>query len=201
VDKREFDTIYHEHLSYFSVTALSRLFARHGLVMQDVEPLKIHGGSLRVTVAMAGAASSEAVTRMLEGEERDGLTRLPFYTRFGKAVADLRDSLTTLLKDLRGDKKRIAAYGAAAKGSTLLNYCGIGRDLLDFVVDRSPHKQGRFMPGVRLPIAAPERLLEDRPDYVLLLTWNFADEILAQQAEFRAGGGRFIVPVPDVRVV
>jgi hypothetical protein len=138
---------------------------------------------------------------MLAAEERDGLTRLPFYTRFGKAVEDLRDSLTALLKDLRGKHQRIAAYGAAAKGSTLLNYCGIGRDLLDYVVDRSPHKQGRFMPGVGLPIAAPERLLEDRPDYVLLLTWNFADEILAQQAEFRAGGGRFIVPVPDVRVV
>jgi SAM-dependent methyltransferase len=201
VDKREFDTIYHEHLSYFSVTALSRLFARHGLAIVDVEPLKIHGGSIRVTVGMAGAASSEAVKRMLDAEERDGLTRLPFYTRFGKAVEDLRDSLTALLKELRGKRHSIAAYGAAAKGSTLLNYCGIGRDLLDFVVDRSPHKQGRFMPGVRLPIAPPERLLEDRPDYVLLLTWNFAEEILAQQAEFRAGGGRFIVPVPDVRVV
>jgi SAM-dependent methyltransferase len=201
VDKREFDTIYHEHLSYFSLTALSRLFARHGLAIRDVEPLEIHGGSIRVTVGMAGAAPSEAVSRMLDAEERDGLTRLPFYTRFGKAVEDLRESLTALLKDLRGKHQRIAAYGAAAKGSTLLNYCGIGRDLLDFVVDRSPHKQGRFMPGVRLPIAAPERLLQDRPDYVLLLTWNFADEILAQQAEFRAGGGRFIVPVPDVRVV
>jgi SAM-dependent methyltransferase len=201
VEKCEFDTIYHEHLSYFSLTALSRLFARHGLAIQDVEPLAIHGGSLRVTVGMEGAPRSGSVSRMLDAEERDGLTRLPFYTRFGKAVEDLRDSLTSLLKDLRGKQQRIAAYGAAAKGSTLLNYCGIGRDLLDFVVDRSPHKQGRFMPGVRLPIAPPERLLEDRPDYVLLLTWNFADEILAQQAEFRAGGGRFIVPVPDVRVV
>jgi SAM-dependent methyltransferase len=201
VEKREFDTIYHEHLSYFSLTALSRLFARHGLAIHHVEVLAIHGGSLRVTVGMEGAPRSESVSRMLEAEERDGLTRLPFYTRFGKAVEDLRDRLTSLLKDLRGKQQRIAAYGAAAKGSTLLNYCGIGRDLLDFVVDRSPHKQGRFMPGVRLPIAPPERLLEDRPDYVLLLTWNFADEILAQQAQFRAGGGRFIVPVPDVRVV
>jgi SAM-dependent methyltransferase len=201
VDKREFDTIYHEHLSYFSVTALCRLFERHGLAMQDVERLAIHGGSLRVTLGMAGAASAAAVGQMLDAEERDGLTRLPFYTRFGKAVEDLRDNLTALLKNLRAKKQRIAAYGAAAKGSTLLNYCGIGRELLDFVVDRSPHKQGRFMPGVHLPIAPPERLLEDRPEYVLLLTWNFVDEILAQQAEFRAGGGRFIVPVPDVRIV
>ena len=201
IDKREFDTIYHEHLSYFSLTALDRLFARHGLAVVDVERLSIHGGSLRVTVGRAGTPPASAVARLLDEEDRAGLTRLPFYTRFATAVEDLRGSLTGMLSDLRGQGHRLAAYGAAAKGSTLLNFCGIGRDLLDFVVDRSPHKQGKFMPGVRLPISPPSRLLEDRPDYVLLLTWNFADEILAQQAEFRNGGGRFIVPVPDVRVV
>jgi SAM-dependent methyltransferase len=201
VDKREFDTIYHEHLSYFSLTALDRLFARHGLAVVDVERLAIHGGSLRVTVGHAGVPPAPAVARLLEEEDRAGLTRLPFYQRFAKAVEDLRDNLNGLLTGLRGQGLRLAAYGAAAKGSTLLNFCGIGQDLLDFVVDRSPHKQGKFMPGVRLPIAAPSRLLEDRPDYVLLLTWNFADEILAQQTQFLKGGGRFIVPVPHVRIV
>jgi len=201
IDKREFDTIYHEHLSYFSLTALVRLFARHGLAVVDVETLRIHGGSLRVTLAHDGAPAAASVARLLEEEERDGLTGIAYYQRFAQAVQELSGSLTRLLSDLRGQQRRLAAYGAAAKGTTLLNYCGIGRDLLDFVVDRSPHKQGRFMPGVRLPIVAPSRLLDERPDYVLLLTWNFADEILAQQAEFRRGGGRFIVPVPDVSVV
>lgn len=201
IDKREFDTIYHEHLSYFSLTAVHRLFARHGLAVIDVERLRIHGGSLRVTAALAGTPAAAAVAALLEEEERDGLTRLAYYARFAKAVEDLRQSLTALLSDLRAKHHRIAAYGAAAKGSTLLNFCDIGPDVLDFVVDRSPHKQGKFMPGVRLPIAPPSRLLEDRPDYVLLLTWNFADEILAQQAQFRDGGGRFILPIPDVRVV
>ena len=201
IDKREFDTIYHEHLSYFSLTAMHRLFARHGLSVVDVERLPIHGGSLRVTVAHAGEPISAAVEQLLAEEERDGLTRLEFYTRFAKAVEDLRHSLTALLADLRAKNQRIAAYGAAAKGSTLLNFCAIGPDVLEFVVDRSPHKQGKYMPGVRLPIAAPSKLMEARPDYVLLLTWNFADEILAQQAAFRDLGGRFIVPIPDVRVV
>jgi SAM-dependent methyltransferase len=201
VDRREFDTIYHEHLSYFSLTAIARLLAPHDLTVVDIELLPIHGGSLRVTVAPDGAPAVPAVQRLLEEEERTGVTRFPFYERFAAAVHELRDSLTALLRELRGAGRQLAAYGAAAKGSTLLNYCGIGRDLLDFVADRSPHKQGKFMPGVRLPIVAPSRLLEERPDYVLLLTWNFADEILEQQAEFRHLGGHFIVPVPDVSVV
>ena len=201
IDNREFDTIYHEHLSYFSLTAVQRLFARHGLSVVDVERLRIHGGSLRVTAAHRGTPISAAVEALLDEEERDGLTRLAFYTRFASAVADLRRSLTALLADLRAKNQRIAAYGAAAKGSTLLNFCEIGPDVLEFVVDRSPHKQGKYMPGVHLPIAPPSRLMETRPDYVLLLTWNFADEILAQQAAFRGLGGRFILPIPDVRVV
>ena len=201
IDHREFDTIYHEHLSYFSLTALDRLFARHGLSVLDVERLAIHGGSLRVTAGRAGARTpSSRVVELLDNEERWGLTGLDYYLRFAAAVADLRRTLLALLSDLRAGGKRLAAYGAAAKGSTLLNCFGIGRDYLDFVVDRSPHKQGRFMPGVRLPIDAPSRLLRDRPDFVLLLTWNFADEILEQQAEFRQRGGRFIIPVPEVRV-
>jgi SAM-dependent methyltransferase len=200
IDHREFDTIYHEHLSYFSVTALVRLFAAHALVVVDAERIPIHGGSLRVTVAHAGTPRSRVVEALLEEEEGLGLTKLPFYMRFGRAVEDLRTQLTGLLAELRSNGHRIAAYGAAAKGSTLLNYCGIDCRTIEFVADRSPHKQGKLMPGVGIPIVAPQNLLATRPDYVLLLTWNFADEILAQQAEFRAQGGRFIIPIPDVRV-
>lgn len=129
------------------------------------------------------------------------MTTLAFYEGFADAVGALKTSLVSLLTDLRASGKRVAAYGAAAKGSTLLNCFGIGRDVLEYVVDRSPHKQGRYMPGVHLPIEPPARLLQDQPDYVLLLTWNFADEILEQQAEFRRAGGRFIIPVPEVRIV
>ena len=183
IDHREFDTIYHEHLSYFSLTAIHRLCASHGLAVIDVERLPIHGGSLRVTIGHAGGAPpSPAVGRLLDEEEAAGVTRLEFYQRFANDVADLRRSLLTVLSDLANP--------------ALGQYFGY----LDYVVDRSPHKQGRYMPGVHLPIHAPSRLLEDRPDCVLLLTWNFADEILAQQAEFRQGGGRFIIPVPAVRV-
>jgi hypothetical protein len=199
IDHCEFDTIYHEHLCYFSLTALDRLFRRHGLSIQNVERIAIHGGSLRVTVGKTHGAS-ERVARLLVEEAAWGVDRFDTYRDFGARVETLKATLTAMLAGfkLRGD--RIAAYGAAAKGSTLLNYFGIGRETLDFVVDRSPHKQGRFMPGVHIPILAPERLLEDMPDEVLLLTWNFADEILEQQKAYRQLGGRFIIPVPDVKV-
>jgi SAM-dependent methyltransferase len=203
IDHREFDTIYHEHLSYFSVTALDRLFAAHGLTVVDVERLAIHGGSLRVMLAhaRADAERSRVVDMQIEEEQGLGLTRLPFYTRFARAVEDLRNQLTELLTELRSNGHRIAAYGAAAKGATLLNYCGIDCRTIGFVVDRNPHKQGKLMPGVHIPIVSPQFLMATRPDYVLLLTWNFAEEILAQQAEFRDAGGRFIIPIPDLRVV
>jgi SAM-dependent methyltransferase len=203
LDKGEFDTIYHEHLFYFSLTALQRLFARHGLVVADVERIAIHGGSLRVSLvpAVSGRLASAAVEALLAEEAAWGVANPAVYRAFADRVARIRRELRSLLADLKRSGQRIVAYGAAAKGSTLLNYCAIGRETLDYVVDRSTVKQGRYMPGVHLPIEPTTRLLADRPDYVLLLAWNFADEILEQQAEYRAAGGRFIVPLPTPRVI
>jgi len=200
-EKCEFDTIYHEHLCYFSLRALDGLFRRHRLSVADVEHIPLHGGSLRLFVAHAGTAVSDRVTDLLAAERAAGLLTLDFYREFAGRIEALRGRLVGLLRQLKGEGRRLAAYGASAKGSTLLNVFGIGADLLDFVVDRSTVKQGRFTPGTHLPILRPEALLERRPDYVLLLTWNFADEILAQQAAYRAQGGRFIIPVPEPRLV
>lgn len=200
----EFDTIYHEHLCYFSLTALDRLFARQGLRIVDVERLPIHGGSLRVFGVAADAASaatpSARVAELLQEEAAWGVLDEATYRDFERRVTRLRAELVTLLGRLKSERKRIAAYGASAKGSTLLNYCGVGSETLDFVVDRSPVKQGRYTPGTHLQIFSPDKLLEEMPDYALLLTWNFADEILAQQAEYQRRGGRFIIPVPEVKV-
>ncbi len=204
IDHVEFDTIYHEHLCYYSLTALDRLFSRHGLRIYDAERLAIHGGSLRIYACHdtpAGSPRSEAVLRMLAEEAAWGVGRTEFYSSFGDQVLALRERLLALLHGLKQEGKQIAAYGASAKGSTLLNFFGIGEETLDFVVDRSPHKQGLYAPGVGLPIRPPEVLLESQPDYLLLLTWNFAEEIFAQQAEYRRRGGQFIVPIPDVRIV
>jgi SAM-dependent methyltransferase len=202
IDRCEFDTIYHEHLSYFSLTALNELFARHGLRICEVERLQIHGGSIRIFVEIEkGKAVSGNVREILEEEDRWGVNRIGFYKDFAQRVAQLKTSLRDLVFSLKGQNQRLAAYGAAAKGSTLLNFFEIGSSILDFVVDRSTYKQGHYMPGVRLPISAPTRLLEEMPSYVLLLTWNFEEEILRQQAEYRRRGGKFIIPIPEVRVV
>jgi hypothetical protein len=202
LDRVEFDTIYHEHLCYFSATAIAELMRRSGLELVHVEHLAIHGGSIRCHIAHAGARAVSAETQALLAEEAAWGVREPAaYLTFARRVEEVTAALVRTVRDLKAQGKRVAAYGAAAKGSTFLNYAGLGRDDIAFVVDRSPHKQGRFMPGVHIPIYAPERLLQERPDYVVLLTWNFADEILRQQAEFRAGGGRFIIPLPDVRIV
>jgi SAM-dependent methyltransferase len=205
IDRGEFDTIYHEHLCYFSLTALDNLFRRHGLHVQDVNQTPIHGGSLQVFVEKTAVdkeiRQSETVSRILETERESGMCQANFYLGFGAKVEKLRTDLLTLLRDLKQQGKRIAVYGASAKGSTLLNYFGIGRETLDFVADRSTIKQGLFTPGTHLPIHSPAKLLEVMPDYVMLLTWNFADEILAQQSEYRRRGGRFIIPIPEMRIV
>lgn len=200
IDNCEFDTVYHEHLSYFSLTGLDALFSRNDLTVQKVERLPIHGGTLRI-YAGHGGERDESVVQLLAHEKASGVSDIDFYKTFGARVEQLREDLLALLNELKSEGKRIAAYGASAKGSTLLNYCGVGRETLDYVVDRSTVKQGLYTPGTHLKIYAPEKLLADAPDHVLLLTWNFASEILEQQSEYRKQGGRFIVPVPFVKVV
>jgi SAM-dependent methyltransferase len=200
IEKCEFDTIYHEHLCYFSVSALEPLFRRHGLGLADVERIPVHGGSLRL-FASPGAETGAAARALMDEEHSAGMLGHAYYAGFAARVDKLRGDLRSLLGKLKGEGKRVAAYGASAKGSTLLNYFGIGAKDLDYVVDRSTEKQGRYTPGTHLRILPPAYLLEDRPDYLLLLTWNFFDEIIAQQADYRARGGKFIVPIPEVRII
>ena len=200
IDHREFDTIYHEHLCYFSVTALDNLFRRHGLYLNEVRRLSIHGGSLRLYVELRERVG-ESVLSLLALEREEGVDRVDFYRDFAREVEGVKVGLLSLLRGLRAAGKSIAAYGAAAKGATLINFVGIGSDLVGIVVDRNTFKQGRYMPGQHLPIFGPEKLLEARPDYVLLLAWNFADEICAQQAAYVEAGGRFIVPVPEPKIL
>lgn len=202
IEHTEFDTIYHEHVFYFTLTALQPLFDRHGLEIFRVQRLPIHGGSLRLFACKKGAHPVEnSVAELLREEQKRGVASLEYYQDFARQVLSIKQALLCLLEQLRKDGKRIAAYGASAKGSTLLNFFGIDAKALDFVADRSTYKQGRLTPGTHIPIVSPEELLEKLPDYALLLTWNFADEILAQQKAYREKGGKFIVPIPTVKVV
>ena len=200
IDHCEFDTIYHEHLCYFSVTAVDNLLRRHGLFLNDVWRLPIHGGSLRLFIEKI-EAPLESVTGLLAEEKELGIDRIDYYREFSRRVETLKGNLLTMLDDLKGQGKSIAAYGAAAKGSTMINYVGIGTDYLDFVADKNIHKQGRYMPGQRIPIVAAEMIAESQPDFVLLLPWNLENEILAQEQAFRDKGGKFIIPVPDPHIV
>lgn len=201
VDHGEFDTIYHEHLSYYSCTSVDALVRRHGMMLNDVEYFpELHGGTLRWHIGKQERISSRA-RHMLDVEHSAGLTAFDYYANFGERVESIRTSLRSMLEDLKAGGASIAAYGAAAKGSTMLNYTGIGTDLIDFVVDRNTWKQGRYMPGVHVPIRPVEALLDEQPDYVLVLAWNFLDEILGQQQEYRLRGGQFIRPVPEPRIL
>lgn len=199
--KREFDTIYHEHVFYFFLTPLLVLFPRHGLDMLHVERIPIHGGSLRLFAGHAAESiPAESVLELSQKESRAGVTSWAFYDDFASRVANLQRELSDLLSRLNATGSSIAAYGASAKGSTLLNSMRPPPQGIDFIADRSTEKQGRFSPGLHLPILPPESLLERQPAHTLLLTWNFADEIFAQQAEYIRRGGRFVLPIPDVSI-
>ena len=200
----QFDTIYHEHFSYLSLHVVQRIFARHGLRVFDVEQLATHGGSLRVFACHASGTrhgETPSLARVLAEEVVGGLEGDDAYRRFARQVVEAKLSLLRFLIDARAQGKLVAAYGAPAKGNTLLNYCGIGPELIAFTVDRSPHKQGMLLPGTRIPVRAPEAILQARPDYVLILPWNLRDEITAQMAAVRDWGGRFVVPIPTTLVL
>lgn len=197
----QFDTIYHEHYSYLSLLTVQRMLAAHGLDVVDVEELPTHGGSLRVYARHAGAEIAASVDALVEKERAFGMGRIETYRRFAEGVQACKRSLLQFLMAARGDGKRVAGYGAPAKASTLLNYCGARTDFIDYTVDLSPHKQGLFLPGTRIPIYAPEKIAETRPDYLLILAWNLRDEIISQMAHVRGWGGRFVIPIPRVEVL
>src|SRR5215467_399369 len=200
IEHCEFDTIYHEHLFYHTLHGLSHLFARHGLYLNDVQRLPIHGGSLRLTVGRTPARSEE-LDALFAHETALSIDKVSFYDDFADRVRALRESLVALLVSEKAKGKRIACYGAAAKGATMVNYLNLGEGFFEFVADANAFKQGKYMPGQRIPIGPPDRLVADQPDYVLLLVWNFAGEVMRQQAIYRERGGGFIIPVPEPCIV
>jgi 2-polyprenyl-3-methyl-5-hydroxy-6-metoxy-1,4-benzoquinol methylase len=201
--ENQFDTLYHEHYSYLSLTALVPIFKRAGLRFFDVEHLPTHGGSLRVFACHLDAShvETDAVSTCLKGETAAGLTQRDTYAAFAEKVREAKRALLAFLIAAKRDGRSIAAYGAAAKGNTLLNYCGVRTDFIDYVVDKNPVKQGRLLPGSRIPVRAPEAVFETRPDYLLILPWNIKDEVMAQMGDIRKWGGRFVVPIPVVEVL
>lgn len=201
--ENQFDTIYHEHFSYFSFITVEQVFARHGLTLFDVEELPTHGGSLRIYAGHQEDTSKpvcKPVEELKAKEEAAGLTRLQCYLSFAERVQNTKHKLLTFLIQAKGDGKSVVGYGAPAKGNTLLNYCGVRSDLIDYTVDLSPHKQGHFLPGTHIPIDHPDKIQETRPDYLLILPWNLKDEIMNQMRYLRDWGGQFVIPIPEVEV-
>jgi len=204
IAENQFDTIYHEHFSYLSLVTVERIFARHGLTLFDVEELPTHGGSLRIYgrhAQHAALAVTDRLAALRRREVDDGFETLDRYRGFDEQVKRTKRKLLSFLIDAKNRGQKIVGYGAPGKGNTLLNYCGIGTDFLDFTVDANPYKQGKYTPGTRIPILAPEAIRAARPDYVLILPWNLQDEISQQAAYIREWGGRFVVPIPEVRVL
>ncbi|HMB95258.1 MAG TPA: class I SAM-dependent methyltransferase, partial [Tepidisphaeraceae bacterium] len=201
IDHCEFDTIYHEHLCYYGVTSLKNLYARHGLYLNDIERLTTHGGSIRQYVSKK-PGESETVKQLLADEEKLGISKFgEYYQSFAARVETIKKEMLKILNDLKKQGKSVAAYGASAKGSTMLSYLGAGPDLIQFVVDKNVHKHGKFMPGLHNPIFDVTAITEKKPDYLVLLVWNLKDEILKQQDAYRKAGGKFIVPIPSPQIV
>lgn len=204
MEENQFDTIYHEHFSYFSFLVAERVFTKHGLTIFDVEEISTHGGSLRIFAKLASNNAlpvGERVSALRQRERAAGLGSAGTYQAFAEKVKATKRQLLRFLIDAREAGKRVVGYGAPAKGNTLLNYCGVRTDLLDYTVDRSPHKQGCYLPGTHIPVHAPEKIRETRPDYVLILPWNIRQEVMEQMADVRSWGGRFVVPIPEVKVL
>lgn len=202
IHRNEFDTIYHEHLCYYSLIALRNLFNRHGLEVVDVEQIHIHGGSLMVFVQhREGNTPGPRVKALLDEEYATGLDKNNYYMKFGEEIRRLKAETNALLRNLKAEGKHIVAYGAAAKGSTLLNYYGITSDIIEYVGDRNPYKQGKYMSGTTIPIVPPDHIEQTKPDYILILPWNLKDEIMDQQRYIRKWGGQFIIPIPHVQVI
>jgi hypothetical protein len=204
IEGNQFDTIYQEHYCYFSLLAVSRVFAAHGLTVHDIEELPTHGGSLRIYARRTEDDSqpvSMAVHALSEREVSAGYDRLDVYRAFAERVAEIKRQLLEFLIGARRDGKSVAGYGAPGKGNTLLNYCGVRQDFIDYTVDRNPYKHGRFLPGTHIPVFPPDRIATTRPDYVLILPWNLKDEIMEQLAYIRSWGGRFVVPIPSLSVI
>lgn len=204
IEFNQFDTIYHEHFSYFSLVTVEKVFASFGLVIFDVEEIPTHGGSLRIYARHDSDTAKpvlDSVNNLRDQEIRAGFTDTAIYTSYAERVKQTKRKLLSFLIDARNQGKTIAGYGAPAKGNTLLNYCGIRHDFLDYTVDLSPHKQGLYLPGTHLPIHAPERISETRPDYLLILPWNLKDEVMEQMAHIRDWGGKFVVPIPEPQIL
>jgi hypothetical protein len=203
MDENQFDTIYHEHFSYFSLLATEKIFAAHGLALFDVEELPTHGGSLRIYARHTQDATRPIGERILELRAREqaaGFSQMETYSQFGEQVKETKRRILDFLITAKREGKQVAGYGAPGKGNTLLNYCGIRTDFLDYTVDRNPYKQGLFLPGTHIPIYPPDRIKETRPDYVFILPWNLKDEIMEQVGYIREWGGQFVVPIPEMEV-